>query len=61
MVPEGLVLLTSATFIVSVVKLSKYDTLVQATIATEVLARVDVFCVDKTGTITEGDLKLSEV
>lgn len=58
MVPEGLVLLTSATFIVAIIKLSKYDTLVQELSATEVLARVDVLCVDKTGTITEGKLKL---
>ena len=61
MVPEGLVLLTSATFIVSVVKLAKYDTLVQQLSATEVLARVDVLCVDKTGTITEGRLKLLDI
>ena len=61
MVPEGLVLLTSATFIVSVVKLAKYDTLVQQLSATEVLARVDVLCVDKTGTITEGTLKLVDI
>ena len=61
MIPEGLVLLTSATFIVSIIKLSKYDTLVQELSATEVLARVDVLCLDKTGTLTQGDLKLSEV
>lgn len=61
MVPEGLVLLTSATFIVSVVKLAKYDTLVQQLSATEVLARVDVLCLDKTGTITEGRLKLLDI
>ncbi|EHI96857.1 ATPase, P-type (transporting), HAD superfamily, subfamily IC [Clostridium sp. DL-VIII] len=61
MIPEGLVLLTSATFIVSIVKLSKYDTLVQELCATEVLARVDVLCLDKTGTITQGDLRLAEV
>ncbi|WP_459479690.1 cation-translocating P-type ATPase [Clostridium saccharoperbutylacetonicum] len=61
MVPEGLVLLTSATFIVSIVKLSQYDTLVQELCATEVLARVDVLCLDKTGTITQGDLRLAEV
>lgn len=61
MIPEGLVLLTSATFIVSIVKLAQYDTLVQQLSATEILARVDVLCVDKTGTITEGKLKLSEV
>ncbi|RII32156.1 cation-translocating P-type ATPase [Clostridium chromiireducens] len=61
MIPEGLVLLTSATFIVSILKLSKYDTLVQELCATEVLARVDVLCLDKTGTLTQGDLRLSEV
>lgn len=61
MIPEGLMLLTSATFIVSVIKLYKYDTLVQELCATEVLARVDVLCLDKTGTITEGNLKLSDV
>lgn len=61
MIPEGLVLLTSATFIVSIIKLSKFDTLVQELCATEVLARVDVLCLDKTGTLTRGDLKLSEV
>ncbi|EDT75014.1 cation-translocating P-type ATPase [Clostridium butyricum] len=61
MIPEGLVLLTSATFIVSIIKLSKFDTLVQELCATEVLARVDVLCLDKTGTLTQGDLKLSEV
>lgn len=61
MIPEGLVLLTSATFIVSIIKLSKFDTLVQDLCATEVLARVDVLCLDKTGTLTEGKLSLSEV
>lgn len=61
MIPEGLVLLTSATFIVSIVKLAQYDTLVQQLSATEILARVDVLCVDKTGTITEGRLKLSDI
>ncbi|KAJ48890.1 cation-transporting ATPase E [Clostridium tetanomorphum] len=61
MVPEGLVLLTSATFVVSVIRLSKWDTLIQELPATEVLARVDVLCLDKTGTITKGDLRLSDV
>lgn len=61
MIPEGLMLLTSATFIVSIVKLAKHDTLVQELCATEVLARVDVLCLDKTGTITKGDLKLSDI
>ncbi|MGO5066788.1 MULTISPECIES: HAD-IC family P-type ATPase [unclassified Clostridium] len=61
MVPEGLVLLTSATFVVAVRRLSKLDTLIQELPATEVLARVDVLCLDKTGTITKGDLKVTEV
>lgn len=61
MIPEGLVLLTSATFIVSVVRLAQYDTLVQQLSATEILARVDVLCVDKTGTVTEGRLNLIDV
>lgn len=61
MVPEGLVLITSATFILSIIKLAKYNTLIQELSATEVLARVDVLCLDKTGTITEGKLKVKEV
>ncbi|MCR8645414.1 cation-translocating P-type ATPase [Paenibacillus sp. N1-5-1-14] len=61
MVPEGLVLLTSATFVVAIARLAKYDTLVQELPATEVLARVDVLCLDKTGTITEGNLELVDV
>lgn len=60
MVPEGLVLLTSLTFVVGIVRLSKWKTLVQELPATEVLARVDMLCLDKTGTITEGSLKLVE-
>ncbi|MBU5225935.1 HAD-IC family P-type ATPase [Clostridium senegalense] len=61
MVPEGLILLTSTTFVVAVIRLSKLHTLVQELPATEVLARVDVLCLDKTGTITKGDLKVSEI
>ncbi|GGE82734.1 cation-translocating P-type ATPase [Priestia taiwanensis] len=61
MVPEGLVLLTSATFVVAIIRLSKWNALVQELPATEVLARVDVLCLDKTGTITEGNLRLGEV
>lgn len=61
MIPEGLVLLISVTFVVSIVKLSKYNTLIQELPATEVLARVDTLCLDKTGTITEGTLNLLEV
>lgn len=61
MVPEGLVLLTSLTFVVGIVRLSKWNTLVQELPATEVLARVDTLCLDKTGTITEGRLNLIEI
>jgi cation-transporting P-type ATPase E len=61
MVPEGLVLLTSATFVVAIIRLSKWNALVQELPATEVLARVDMLCLDKTGTITEGNLRLAEV
>jgi cation-transporting ATPase E len=56
MVPEGLVLLTSIAFAVGVVRLAKRRVLVQELPAVEVLARVDVVCVDKTGTLTEGRL-----
>ncbi len=56
MVPEGLVLLTSVAFAVGVVRLARRRVLVQELPAVEVLARVDVVCVDKTGTLTEGRL-----
>lgn len=56
MVPEGLVLLTSVAFAVGVVRLARRRTLVQELPAVEILARVDVVCLDKTGTITEGSL-----
>src|SRR6266540_4551013 len=61
MVPEGLVLLTSVTFAVSVVRLGRKQVLVQELPAVETLARVDVLCFDKTGTITAGDLAVQEV
>jgi cation-transporting ATPase E len=61
MVPEGLVLLTSMAFAVGVIRLAKRRCLVQELPAIEVLARVDVLCADKTGTITEGSLALSEI
>ncbi|MEO5725250.1 MAG: cation-translocating P-type ATPase [Ilumatobacteraceae bacterium] len=61
MVPEGLVLLTSVAFAVGVVRLAKRRCLVQELPAIEVLARVDVLCADKTGTITEGTLSLAEL
>jgi cation-transporting ATPase E len=61
MVPEGLVLLTSVAFAVGVVRLAAHRCLVQELPAIEVLARVDVLCADKTGTITQGSLALADV
>src|SRR4029077_5817302 len=54
MVPEGLVLLTSLAFLIAARALAARRVLVQELPAVEGLARVDVVCVDKTGTITEG-------
>lgn len=61
MVPEGLVLLTSVAFAVGVVRLGRQRCLVQELPAIEVLARVDVLCADKTGTLTEGSLAVSGI
>ncbi|MCT2591010.1 HAD-IC family P-type ATPase [Streptomyces sp. N2-109] len=61
MVPEGLVLLTSVAFAVGVVRLGKKRCLVQELPAIEGLARVDVVCLDKTGTLTETAMDVSEV
>ena len=56
MVPEGLVLLTSLAFGVAAVTLARRQVLVQELPAVEGLARVDVVCLDKTGTLTEGSI-----
>ncbi|MGN1205655.1 MAG: HAD-IC family P-type ATPase [Eubacterium sp.] len=61
MIPEGLVLLTSISFILGVGRLAKKKALVQEMEAIEALARVDVLCLDKTGTITSGELQVEEV
>src|SRR5689334_5457751 len=61
MVPEGLVLLTSIAFAVGVVRLGKRQCLVQELPAIEGLARVDVVCADKTGTLTENGMRVAEV
>lgn len=61
MIPEGLVLLTSISFILGVGRLAKKDALVQEMEAIEALARVDVLCLDKTGTITTGELNVEKV
>src|SRR4029078_5396996 len=61
MVPEGLVLLTSVAFAVGVVRLGRRRCLVQELPAIEVLARVDVLCLDKTGTLTAPGMELEQV
>lgn len=60
MIPEGLILLTSVALAVSVYNLGKKKILIQQLYCTESLARVDVLCVDKTGTITEGRMEVVE-
>ena len=61
MIPEGLVLLTSTVLAVSVIRLSKSKVLVQELFCIETLARVDTLCLDKTGTITEGNMKVNDI
>lgn len=61
MIPEGLVLLTSVSFILGVGRLARKKALVQEMEAIEALARVNVLCLDKTGTITTGELSVEEV
>ena len=61
MIPEGLYLLTSVALAVSAQKLSKSRVLVQDMNSIEALARVDVLCVDKTGTITEPDMEVENL
>jgi magnesium-transporting ATPase (P-type) len=61
LIPEGLVLLMSVTFAVAATRLAKRNTLVQQMSATESLASVDTICVDKTGTLTAGELRLTGV
>ena len=56
MVPQGLVLLVSVSLAAAVVRLGQYQVLVQELQAVETLARVDIVCVDKTGTLTSGDI-----
>ncbi|SIO27552.1 HAD-IC family P-type ATPase [Agromyces cerinus] len=56
MIPLGLVLMTSIAFAVGAVKLARQQVLVQELAAVEGLARVDLICLDKTGTLTEGSI-----
>jgi magnesium-transporting ATPase (P-type) len=61
LIPEGLVLLMSVTFAVAAMRLARRGTLVQQMSASESLAAVDTICVDKTGTLTAGELRLTGV
>ena len=61
MTPEGLVLLTSLAFLLATVTLARRRTLVQELPAVEGLARVDVVCLDKTGTLTHGDVRFDRL
>ena len=61
MIPSGMFLLTSSALAVSVVRLAKKKTLVQDLYCIEMLARVDVLCLDKTGTITDGSMQVNNV
>ncbi len=61
MIPEGLLLLTSSVMAVSVARLAKYNVLVQQLYCIETLARVDVICLDKTGTITSGEMDIHDI
>lgn len=61
MIPEGLVLLTSVAMTLGVLRLARRRTLVQELFCIETLARVDVLCLDKTGTLTEGNICVERV
>ncbi|WP_197503278.1 cation-translocating P-type ATPase [Mycobacterium sp. E740] len=61
MVPEGLVLMTSIAFAVGVIRLGRRQCLVNELPAIEGLARVDVVCADKTGTLTENGMRVSDI
>ncbi|MFF3643909.1 HAD-IC family P-type ATPase [Streptomyces sp. NPDC002564] len=61
MIPEGLVLLTSVAFAIGVIRLGRQQCLVQELPAIEGLARIDTVCLDKTGTLTEGGMDVSEL
>jgi len=61
MIPEGLILLTSVALTMGVIRLGKRQAMVNALYGIESLARVDVVCMDKTGTLTNGEMRLEEV
>ncbi|MDG2428019.1 MAG: HAD-IC family P-type ATPase [Acidimicrobiales bacterium] len=61
MVPDGLVLLTSLSFIVGVITLARRHALARELASVELLARVDTLCLDKTGTITTGEIAFADL
>ena len=61
MIPEGLVVLTSIALATSTMRLARKDVLVQDLYSIESLARVNVLCLDKTGTLTEGSMQVVDV
>ncbi len=61
MLPEGLILLTSTALMAGVIRLSRFQTMVRDLYSIEALARVDVLCLDKTGTLTSGEMALEEI
>ncbi len=61
MIPEGLILLTSSVLALATVRLSKKKVLVQDLYSIETLARVDCICLDKTGTLTTGNMKVRDI
>ncbi len=61
MIPEGLVLLTSVVLAVGVLRLGRRNALVQEIYSIETLARVDVLCLDKTGTLTTGEMQVDRM
>ena len=61
MLPKGVALLTITSLLTAVVKLGMRKVLVQEMYSVETLARVDTLCLDKTGTITEGKMKVEEI
>ena len=61
MIPQGLVLLTSSVLAIATTRLASRSVLVQQSYCVETLARVDVLCLDKTGTITTGAMEVAEV
>ena len=61
MIPKGMILLTSSVLAVSIIRLTRKKVLVQEMYCIETLARVDVLCLDKTGTLTTDEMNVTDV